>query len=678
MSGAARRIAGFPLSVRARLIAGFAGVFLPLGALGLLALLTLGAANAHTHELYQQRLVAIVTLGQTVNNLDQMRQMVVQDVLAAGTPSLLRAQHQAIAVQLATLDAAIARTMARYALTPMPPRQHGVLRRWPGAWRGFLAARGALLRQNAGGRAHRRPAPPALTVTLNDRLNTVLDLVYALMGAEQREGQLLDQTQQDTYRQTAAVLVSGLVLIALFSVGLAVSLTRSVARLYDDADARARHDALTGLPNRALLHERLARAVRAAGHADAGGAQGTPASTALLLLDLDRFKEVNDTLGHHVGDALLRQVGPRLRAALRATDTVARLGGDEFAVVLRDADAAGAVVVAGALNAALAAPFIVEGQALAVGVSIGVALCPQHGTDAATLLQHADVAMYVAKRGQLDHAVYDPSLDGHDTADLTLVAELRQALAADGLVLHYQPKIHVPTGQICGVEALVRWPHPTQGLIPPDRFIGLAEQTGLIVPLTRWVLEAALRQSRTWRDAGLDLEMAVNLSLRNLRDPQLRATVAELLARYAVPPGRVCLELTESVVMADVEGTQASLAQLAALGVRLAIDDFGTGYSSLSYLSRLPVNELKIDRSFVQHAAHTATDATIVASTIGLGHSLGMSIVTEGVEDAETWALLGRLGSDVAQGYFFSRPLPAPELEGWIGRVSADARRASA
>ena len=666
-------IAGFPLGVRTLLIAGYTGIFLPLGALGLFALMTLGAANAHTHEIYQHRLVAIITLGQTVENLDQMRQMVVQDVLAAGTPALVRDQHRAIAVQLATLDAAIDRTVARYALTSVSPRQHDVLRRWPAAVRGFRAARGALLQQYAGGWAHRGPAPHALTVTLNDRLNTVLDLVYALMGDEQREGQVLDQTQQSTYRQTAVVLVGGLVLIALFSVSLAIALTRSVARLYDDAAARARHDALTGLPNRALLHDRPAQAVHAA-----GGAGVTSASTALLLLDLDRFKEINDTLGHHVGDALLQQVGPRISGALRATDTVARLGGDEFAVVLRDADAAGAVVVAGALRAALEEPFVVEGQALTVGVSIGVALCPEHGTDAATLLQHADVAMYVAKRGQLGHAVYDPSLDGHDTADLALVAELRQALAADGLVLHYQPKVHVQTGQICGVEALVRWPHPARGLIPPDRFIGLAEQTGLIVPLTRWVLETALRQSRTWRDAGLDLEMAVNLSLRNLRDPQLRDTVAELLARYAVPPRRVCLELTESMVMADVEGTQASLAQLAALGVRLAIDDFGTGYSSLAYLSRLPVNELKIDRSFVQHAAGTATDATIVASTIGLGHSLGMSIVTEGVEDAETWALLGRLGSDVAQGYFFSRPLPAHELEGWVSRASLDARRASA
>jgi len=671
-------IAGFPLGVRTLLIAGYTGIFLPLGALGLFALMTLGSANAHTHKLYQHRLVAIITLGQTVENLDQMRQMVVQDVLAAGTPALVRDQHRAIAVQLATLDAAIDRTVARYALTSVSPRQHDVLRRWPAAVHGFRAARGALLQQYAGGRAHRGPAPHALTVTLNDRLNTMLDVVYALMGDEQREGQVLDQMQQDTYRQTAGVLVGGLVLIALFSVSLAIALTRSVARLYDDAAARARHDALTGLPNRALLHDRLAQAVRAVGQADAGSAGPPLASAALLLLDLDRFKEVNDTLGHHVGDALLQQVGSRISGVLRATDTVARLGGDEFAVVLRDADAAGAVVVAGALRAALEEPFVVEGQALAVGVSIGVALCPAHGTDAATLLQHADVAMYVAKHGQLGHAVYDPSLDGHDTADLALVAELRQALAADELVLHYQPMVHVQTGQICGVEALVRWPHPAQGLIPPDRFIGLAEQTGLIVPLTRWVLEAALRQSRTWRDAGLDLEMAVNLSLRNLRDPHLCATVAELLARYAVPPQRVCLELTESMVMADVERTQASLAQLAALGVRLAIDDFGTGYSSLAYLSRLPVNELKIDRSFVQHARGTTTDATIVASTIGLGHSLGMSVVTEGVEDAETWALLRRLGSDVAQGYFFSRPLPAHDLEGWVNRASSDARRASA
>jgi len=274
--------------------------------------------------------------------------------------------------------------------------------------------------------------------------------------------------------------------------------------------------------------------------------------------------------------------------------------------------------------------------------------------------------------------VYDPTHDGYDATRLGLVGDLRQAIAAGAFTLHYQPKVALDSGRVCGVEALVRWPHPEHGLIPPDRFIPLAEQTGLIVPLTSWVLDEALRQGAAWAASGLEVAMAVNLSLRNLRDPQLCATVAAALARHAVSPGRLCLELTESVVMADVEGTQAVLERLAASGVRLAIDDFGTGYSSLAYLSRLPVDELKIDHSFVQRMASTLQDQTIVASTISLGHSLGLSIVTEGVEDAQTWALLGQMGSDEAQGYYLARPLPAPEAEVWLRQALETCHRASA
>jgi len=444
------------------------------------------------------------------------------------------------------------------------------------------------------------------------------------------------------------------------------ALNRANAQL----ETLATTDTLTGLPNRALLHACLDAAV--------AQSQRTAAPLALLLLDLDRFKEVNDTLGHHIGDGLLSAVAQRLADVVRREDTVARLGGDEFAVVLPAADVDGAGMVARTICAAIETPFDIEDQALSVGVSVGVAAFPEHGGDAATLLRHADVAMYAAKQGGLGPTVYDPTHDGHDATRLGLVGDLRQAIAAGAFTLHYQPKVALDSGRVCGVEALVRWPHPEHGLIPPDRFIPLAEQTGLIVPLTAWVLDEALRQGAAWAASGLEVAMAVNLSLRNLRDPQLCATVAAALARHAVSPGRLCLELTESVVMADVEGTQAVLERLAASGVRLAIDDFGTGYSSLAYLSRLPVDELKIDRSFVQRMAGTPQDQTIVASTIGLGHSLGLSIVTEGVEDAQTWALLGQMGSDEAQGYYLARPLPAPEAEVWLRQALNTCRRASA
>ena len=439
-------------------------------------------------------------------------------------------------------------------------------------------------------------------------------------------------------------------------------------RLYAQAERRATHDPLTALPNRALLHDRLAEATR--------HTRRTGSPLALLLLDLDRFKEVNDTLGHAAGDRLLVEVAARLRGVARPSDTVARLGGDEFAVLLPAADAARVDAVVAVLRPALEEPVVLDGHTLSVGASIGSARCPDHGVDGATLLRHADVAMYVAKRGGLGHTAYDPALDAHDATRLALVADLRQVLDRGGLTVQYQPQVDAHTGRVAGVEALVRWPHPAHGLIPPDHFIPLAEQTGLIVPLTAQVLDAALRQCRAWERAGLALRVAVNISLRTLRDPHLSATVEGALRRHGVPAARLCLELTESVVMTDVEGTRATLARLAGLGVRLAIDDFGTGYSSLSYLSRLPVHELKIDRSFVRHLVNQPADATIVASTIGLGHALGLDVVTEGVEDARTWEALRRMGCDVGQGYYFARPLPADDLTRWL--ASQGVARASA
>ena len=439
-----------------------------------------------------------------------------------------------------------------------------------------------------------------------------------------------------------------------------VSVQRDITarKQIDSLRHQATHDALTELPNRVLLQDRLTQAL-----ADAAR-DATP--IALLLLDLDRFKEINDTLGHHVGDQLLQRIGPRVLELLCGADTMARLGGDEFAVLLPGAEEAAATALATEILAALAVPFMLEGQSLDVGASIGIALAPAHGDDAATLLRHADVAMYVAKRGHQGHAVYDPAQDGNNPLRLGLMGELRAAIAQGELLLYYQPKLDHTSGRVSGVEALLRWPHPVHGLIAPDQFIPLAEQTGLIAPLTWWVLETALAQCQTWARAGLLLGVAVNLSARTLHDLALPARITALLATYGVPAGLLTLEVTESALMADPTRALNVLTQLAEQGVCLAIDDFGTGYSSLAYLKRLPVHQLKIDRSFIQHLVEGGADAAIVASTIGLGHHLGLRVVAEGVETAEAWQLLAASGCDVSQGYHLSRPVTATELERWL------------
>jgi diguanylate cyclase (GGDEF)-like protein len=421
---------------------------------------------------------------------------------------------------------------------------------------------------------------------------------------------------------------------------------------------QATHDALTDLPNRVLLHARVTAALDDAPD-DAG-------PLALLLLDLDHFKEVNDTFGHERGDALLQEVAARLRGVVRVSDTVARLGGDEFAVLLPGMDAAGAGRVAEAICATLDAPLRVEEQMLRVGASVGIALGPVHGVDGPTLLRRADVAMYAAKRARTGHAVYDPAQDGHSPERLALIGELRTAIERGALALHYQPQVDLTSGRVCGVEALVRWPHPERGLIPPDRFISLAEQTGLIEPLTQWVLAEAVRQCREWQRTGVLLTVSVNLSMWNLHDPVLPERVAGLLREHGVSPAWLRLELTESALMADPGRALDVLTRLAGLGVRLAVDDFGVGYSSLAYLKTLPVDELKIDKGFVRAMATDTADAAIVASTVELGHALGLRVVAEGIEDRVTWDALAEMGCDVAQGYYLSRPLAPDALAGWL------------
>jgi len=421
---------------------------------------------------------------------------------------------------------------------------------------------------------------------------------------------------------------------------------------------QALHDSLTGLPNRVLLADRLAQALLVA--------HRTATALTLLLLDLDHFKEVNDSLGHAVGDVLLQDVAARLRSALRGADTVARLGGDEFAVLLPSVDIAGATHVAETLLAALEAPFLVEEHRFTVEASIGIATSALHGSDAATLRHHADVAMYAAKRDHLGYAVYTADMDPQTASRLALLSDLRTSLAGDHLLLYYQPKLHIATARPWGVEALLRWPHPRHGFISPDQLIPLAEQTALMGPLTQWVLETGLRQCRAWTSQGQPLNVAINLSTRTLHDQQLPQTIAGLLHTYALAPTQLTLEITESALMVDPARSLEVLTRLAGLGVRLALDDFGTGYSSLGYLKRLPVHEVKIDKSFVLAMSSDPKDAAIVHAVIVLAHALDLEVVAEGVEDQATWDLLAGWGCDSAQGYYMSRPLPAGEFPSWL------------
>lgn len=421
---------------------------------------------------------------------------------------------------------------------------------------------------------------------------------------------------------------------------------------------QALHDSLTDLPNRTLLSDRVSQAIL---HAQREGSQ-----LALVLTDLDRFKEINDTLGHQNGDMILQQVSMCLRSALRESDTIARLGGDEFALLLPNVDLAQAISIVRKLIAMLENPLIIDEQALHVGASFGIAMYPGHGEDESALMRHADVAMYIAKRGNLGYTVYDPAKDQHSLRNLTLVSELRRAIDDGELILYYQPKILLSTGKVIGVEGLIRWHHPRYGLMLPDSFISLAEQTGLINPLMQWVITAALEQCRQWQIMGMPLTIAVNLSVRNLLDGQFADRLA--VALQAVPQAAryLCLEITETAMMADPERALIILKALNDMGVTLSIDDFGTGYSSLAYIKQLPVNELKIDKSFVMGMNVNDNDVVIVHSTIDLAHNIGLKVVAEGVEDEATYNKLKELKCDVAQGYYISEPLLPAGIDVWV------------
>lgn len=420
----------------------------------------------------------------------------------------------------------------------------------------------------------------------------------------------------------------------------------------------AYEDALTGLPNRARLVERVEPMLHQAAQ------RGEIA--AVMMLDLDRFKGINDTLGHAAGDEVLRRVAERLRGVLSGGGTVARLGGDEFAIVLTAADVDQVRAVARAIVSALRAPIDFEGQPIDVAASIGIATYPDDGADAGTLMRRADIAMYVAKRSVGSFAFYDARYEIAQRQHLSLLGELRNAVEANELRAYYQPKIELASGHVGGVEALVRWRHPTRGLVPPDEFMAYAEQTGFVRVITRWMLAVTLRQCGRWAAAGMPLQVAVNLSVRDLMSRDLPQLVDDLLHKHCVPPELVCLEITESSFIEDPEYALATLRELDALGVRLAIDDFGTGFSSLAYLKRLPVDELKIDRTFVMGMAEDRNDRMIVRSTIELAHNLGLKVVAEGVETDACLDELRALGCDFAQGYLISGPLRRSKLEAWL------------
>jgi len=449
-----------------------------------------------------------------------------------------------------------------------------------------------------------------------------------------------------------------------FFIGIVRDITSRKARIAA-LHYQAMHDALTDLPNRTLLLDRLQQAIRVAERGEH--------KLALILLDLDRFKVVNDTLGHYVGDKLLQQIGQRLNLVLRESDTVARLGGDEFCLLLPTAHINQAMFIARKVINSVEKTIYVEGHSLSVGASLGIASFPDHGQTPHALLQRADVAMYVAKRNNLGFSVYDPTTDQHSLRQLAISSELKDAIEKNQLVLYYQPKIDLKTDLLSGIEALVRWKHPKHGLLSPDEFIPLAEQSGLIKPLTIWVLHHALAECQRYINSGHDIRVSINLSMSNLTDVNFADEIIDILKQYDVSAGRLKLEITETALMDDPNAVIKALNRLNAMGLRISIDDFGIGYSSLTYLQQLPVNELKIDKSFGLSLVNDSNSVVIVRSTIDLAHKLGLRVVAEGVESQETLELLQQLGCDAVQGFYLGRPMPMQDMLEWVAENNWEA-----
>ena len=487
--------------------------------------------------------------------------------------------------------------------------------------------------------------------------------VHGIIMASGLDGSLINDIDNDIRRMKTSLFV-GIVALWLALMPISSSLSRRLRRKSEENEYLALHDTLTGLPNRNLLAAALAREIDTAQRSGSG--------IGLLLIDLDRFKEVNDTLGHGKGDDLLVAVATRLNATVRSVDTVARLGGDEFAIIVHGArTAADLEEVAQRVTVGLTGATDIGGIDIAVQASIGGAVYPAQANDAEELLQHADIAMYAAKDGGQPFALYSANLDSHSPSRLALAAEFVKALASNEFVLHFQPVASPIHGHVEAMEALVRWNHPTRGLLPPCEFIPLAEQSGLVRQLTTKVLDLAIAECARWRAEGHDIAVAVNLSANDLRTRDLSDEVAQILQRHNLPAHALELEVTETALLDAPDTAAMVVASLRALGIRIALDDFGTGYSSLTYLKQLRPDRLKIDRSFVNAMTREAADGEIVRSVIGLAHSLSIGVTAEGVETEEHWGLLGELACDLVQGYFLSRPMSASAAMLWLEQRQA-------
>ena len=481
-------------------------------------------------------------------------------------------------------------------------------------------------------------------------------------------GGIAAQVRHETHSMYL-MLGIGMFLLWVTLVGVVAGASQRLRRQAAEKEEQALSDGLTGLPNRTMFQTLVERATAGIGRRNKMG--------AVMLMDLDRFKDVNDTLGHHNGDLLLQRIGSRLQSVLRDTESVARLGGDEFAILLPEVpDRQSVVPVVRRVLKVLEEPVVVGGLALQCEGSIGIALFPDHGTTVESVMRAADVAMYMAKENRSGYEFYDARRHEHrhDAGRLALISELRRAMDETELVLYYQPKVCLNTGRTLGVEALARWHHPERGLLSPDEFIPLAERSNLLRPMTLYLLDSALRQCNAWRSRGIEVSVAVNLSMQNLIDLRLPNDLARLVTSWRLPPGSLELEITESTIMADHRRAMTILSRLNKMGVTLTVDDFGTGYSSLAYLQSLPVSSIKIDKSFVLTMAEDPSNATIVQSTIDLGHNLGLKVVAEGVENVESFNKLAELGCDYAQGYFLSRPLSPDKATVWLEEFSGVVR----
>jgi diguanylate cyclase (GGDEF)-like protein len=480
-------------------------------------------------------------------------------------------------------------------------------------------------------------------------------------------GVLLIKTGVDLGDLVVAIIMFGSGIFAYSVVKLTQISISKLTIMAEEERHRSMHDELTGLPNQYYFHDKVDAAITRANN--------IKKTFAVLLTDINRFKEINTTLGHSYGDFLLQQVAAGIGKSLRNPDTLARWGGDKFAILLPDTDLKRAIALSNKIAENLTLPFKIEGHSISVEISIGIVTYPAHGEQAEQLLQNAHIAMYEAQTNHVSHAVFDPEQHRSPLKKMVMASELRDAIANNELVLFFQPQISVINGKLSGVEALVRWRHPERGIIPPDDFIEVIEQTDLNKSLVSWVLNAALQSQKRWQELGLDLNISVNLSIKNLHDYEFPTEARRLINKWQVAPHRLTLEITESGLMVDPGRVTRVVSELKEIGVNLSIDDFGTGYSSLAYLRKFPAREIKIDKSFVLDMLINEDSAIIVKSTIDLAHNIGRLVVAEGVENNDTYILLKRLGCDFLQGFYFSEPLPDDKFLEWHDRYTMNLKQ---